>query len=140
MQNPPRLIALLLCLLSLAAPLRLSAQRPAVEGRHGMVTSAHELASRAGVEILQKGGNAVDAAVATGLALSVVYPYAGNIGGGGFMMIHLAAVPGGDPAGRDVAIDYRETAPATASRDMYVGPDGKVREGPGSSTVGWRAH
>jgi gamma-glutamyltranspeptidase/glutathione hydrolase len=109
------------------------AQRTAVEAEHAIVTSAHVLASEAGVEILKKGGNAVDAGAAVGLALTVVFPFAGNIGGGGFMMIHLAD-------GRDVAIDYRETAPAKSGRDMYVGPDGNViKPGPGSSTVGWSA-
>ncbi len=140
MRHIPRLLPALLTISLLAAPLQLPAQRAAVEGGHGMVTSVHELATQAGVEILKKGGNAVDASVATGLALAVVYPFAGNIGGGGFMMIHLAdGGAGGDRAGRDIAIDYRETAPAAASRDMYVGPDGKVLQGPGSSTVGWKA-
>ena len=97
-----------------------------------MVTSVHELASLAGLEMLQRGGNAIDAAVATGLALTVVHPFAGNIGGGGFMLIRLAD-------GRSVALDYRESAPAASSRDMYVGPDGNVLSGPASSTVGWRA-
>ena len=128
---------LIAALALLTAPLPLAAQRAAIEAEHGMVVSVHELASQAGVEILQQGGNAVDAAVATGLALTVVYPFAGNIGGGGFMMIHLAgATPG---TGRDIAIDYRETAPASATRDMYVGQDGKLRQGVGSSTVGWQA-
>jgi gamma-glutamyltranspeptidase/glutathione hydrolase len=138
MLTPARLVAGLLALtLALAPAPSVFAQRPAIESRQGMVTSAHVLASEAGAEMLRKGGNAVDAAVATGLALTVVYPFAGNIGGGGFMVIHLAAKDG-QPA-RDIAIDYRETAPAAATRDMYVGPDGKVIKGAGSSTVGWSA-
>jgi gamma-glutamyltranspeptidase / glutathione hydrolase len=120
----------------LAVPLR--AQRIAVEAQHGIVTSAHVLASQAGLEILQRGGNAIDAAVATGLALTSVYPTAGNIGGGGFMTIHVAD-GSNNGRGRQVIIDYRETAPAAATRDMYVGSDGKVMEGQGSSILGWRA-
>jgi len=80
---------------------------------NGAVVSAHPLASQAGVEILKKGGNAVDAAIATQLALSVVYPQAGNLGGGGFMVAKLSD-------GREVSIDYREMAPGKATRDMYV--------------------
>lgn len=84
---------------------------------NGAVVSAHPLASMAGVQVLKQGGNAVDAAIATQLALAVVYPGAGNIGGGGFMLAHLAD-------GRAVSIDYREKAPAAASRDMYLDASG----------------
>lgn len=127
-----RFLATGLFALSLALTPALRAQRAPVEAQHGMVTSVHELASLAGLEMLQRGGNAIDAAVATGLALTVVHPFAGNIGGGGFMLIRLAD-------GRSVALDYRESAPASSTRDMYVGPDGTVLSGPASSTVGWRA-
>lgn len=91
----------------------------AVAAEHGMVVAQEKLAARIGADILRQGGNAVDAAVATGFALAVTYPRAGNIGGGGFMVIHSAE------RNEDVAIDYRETAPAAATRDMYLGADGK---------------
>ncbi|MEQ1921713.1 MAG: gamma-glutamyltransferase [Pyrinomonadaceae bacterium] len=103
-----------------------------VRGKNGMVASQHELASQIGVDILKKGGNAVDAAVAVGLALAVVYPEAGNIGGGGFMVFR-------DKRGEFHAIDYREMAPGAASRDMFVDAKGNLIEGEGSSTVGYRA-
>ena len=84
-----------------------------------LVVAQERIAAQVGADILARGGNAVDAAVATGFAMAVTYPRAGNIGGGGFMMIHLAS-----PA-RDIALDYRETAPAAATRDMFLGADGK---------------
>jgi gamma-glutamyltranspeptidase / glutathione hydrolase len=102
---------------------------PAPRAQHGMVTSNCALATEAGVEILKAGGNAVDAAVAVGFALAVAYPEAGNIGGGGYAVLHLAD-------GRNAALDYRETAPAAASRDMFIGPDGKPTD---ASLVGHRA-
>lgn len=89
---------------------------------HAMVVSASKLASDAGVEVLRAGGNAIDAAVATGFALAVVHPEAGNLGGGGFMLIRMAD-------GRTAALDYREMAPMSASRDMYIGPDGRFNGG-----------
>ena len=91
----------------------------AITAEHGMVVAQEKLAARIGADILRQGGNAVDAAVATGFALAVTYPRAGNIGGGGFMVIHSAERNEG------VAIDYRETAPQAATRDMYLGADGK---------------
>jgi gamma-glutamyltranspeptidase/glutathione hydrolase len=91
----------------------------AVAAEHGLVVAQEKIAARIGADVLRQGGNAVDAAVATGFAMAVTYPRAGNIGGGGFMVIHLAH------SNEDVAIDYRETAPAAATRDMFLGPDGK---------------
>jgi len=99
----------------------------AVVGRHGVVVSSEPFASKAGVEILRAGGNAVDAAVAVGFALAVTHPFAGNIGGGGFMLIRL-------PSGEAAVVDYRETAPGAASRDMYLNPQGELI--PQASTVG----
>ncbi len=89
-----------------------------VLAHNGMVVAQESRAARIGVEILDRGGNAVDAAVATGFALAVTYPRAGNIGGGGFMLIHLAK------GNRDVAIDYRETAPAAATATMFLDAQG----------------
>ena len=91
-----------------------------VSGKNGAVVSAHPLASKTGIEILKKGGNAFDAAIATQLALAVVYPRAGNIGGGGFMVARLSN-------NELVALDYRETAPSAAHRDMYLDSVGNVK-------------
>jgi gamma-glutamyltranspeptidase/glutathione hydrolase len=86
---------------------------------HGMVVAQEKTAAQIGADVLRQGGNAVDAAVATGFAMAVTYPRAGNIGGGGFMIIHSSE------RGEDVAIDYRETAPAATTPDIFLGPDGK---------------
>jgi len=91
----------------------------AVAAEHGMVVAQEKIAARIGADVLKRGGNAVDAAVATGFAMAVTYPRAGNIGGGGFMIIHLAE------RHQDVAIDYRETAPASTTPGIFLGPDGK---------------
>ena len=92
-----------------------------VAAEHGMVVTAQHLATQVGIEVLKQGGNAVDAAVAVGYALAVVYPAAGNLGGGGFMTIWLAD-------GRKTVLDFREKAPLAATPDMYLGPDGRVIE------------
>ncbi|MBI6190132.1 gamma-glutamyltransferase [Providencia rettgeri] len=96
-----------------------AASEPAVEAKKGMVVSSQHLASQIGADILKSGGNAIDAAVAVGYAQAVVNPCCGNIGGGGFMTIHLAD-------GKDLFINFRETAPAAASADMYLDKDGKL--------------
>jgi len=113
------------------ATLRASSREP-VRARHGMVASTKQLASEVGAQVLKRGGNAVDAAVATAFALAVVHPVAGNLGGGGFMLIRLKD-------GRTTAIDYREMAPLAATRDMYLDDKGEPIKGEGSSTVGYRA-
>jgi len=99
-----------------------------VHAQHAMVASVHELASQAGVEIMRKGGNAVDAAVATGFALAVVHPQAGNIGGGGFLLLRTAK-------GDVHFIDFRERAPDRATENMYLDAQGNVVEG--ASTIGY---
>jgi gamma-glutamyltranspeptidase/glutathione hydrolase len=101
-----------------------------VRAKHAMVVSIQHDATDAGVEILKQGGNAVDAAVAVGFALAVVYPAAGNLGGGGFMLIR-------DKHGKSHFLDYREKAPAAASRDMYLDAQGKIV--PGMSLIGYKA-
>ena len=111
------------------APFMAASTEP-VHASHGIVVSVHELASRAGVEVMQAGGNAIDAAVATGFALAVVHPPAGNLGGGGFMLIRMAD-------GKTHFLDYREKAPAAATRDMYLDAQGNVIEG--ASEYGYKA-
>ena len=104
------------------------ARQPAY-GRKAMIVAVEDRAVDVGVDVLRSGGNAVDAAVAVGFALAVTYPFAGNLGGGGFMLIRLAD-------GRTTFIDFREKAPAKASRDMYLDASGKPTE---DSVVGWRS-
>ncbi|HEY0083108.1 MAG TPA: gamma-glutamyltransferase, partial [Pyrinomonadaceae bacterium] len=109
-----------------------AASRDPVRAPRGMVASTNKLASEVGVDILQRGGNAVDAAIAVAFALAVTYPAAGNLGGGGFMMIRLRD-------GRTTAIDYREMAPLAATRNVYLDAQGNLIKGEGSSTIGYRA-
>ena len=94
-----------------------AADPQAIEAPHGMVVAAEPLAAAAGVWALEEGGNAIDAAVATGFALAVTYPVAGNIGGGGFLVAQLTDAEG---ARRRFALDFRETAPGAATADLYV--------------------
>ena len=134
-QQSPRIrsLARLLILCSLCVPLVATVAaaplRP-THASHAMVTSVHELASHAGVEMLRAGGNAVDAAVATGFALAVVHPQAGNIGGGGFMLFRTTE-------GKDHFIDFREKAPAAATEKMYLDAQGNVIKD--SSLVGYKS-
>ncbi len=123
------ILLLLAVLLGDVQGLHGSSVRP-VHARHAIVVSVHELASRTGAEVMQAGGNAVDAAVATGFALAVVHPAAGNLGGGGFMLIRMAD-------GATHFIDYREKAPAAATANVYLDAQGNVIEG--ASVVGYKA-
>jgi gamma-glutamyltranspeptidase/glutathione hydrolase len=117
-------LAALFTITTAAAPLR------PTHAPHAIVASVHELASRAGVEMMQAGGNAVDAAVATGFALAVVHPQAGNIGGGGFLLLRTAS-------GETHFIDFREKAPAAATENMYLDAHGNVI--PDLSVVGYKS-
>ena len=93
--------------------------RPVI-ARHGMVVTQEAAASRVGLDILKRGGNAVDAAVAVGFALAVTLPRAGNLGGGGFMLIHRADL------NQTIAIDYREAAPAATDKDVFLDANGEA--------------
>lgn len=127
-------VFLVFCILFFVPEFSVRADAPdPVRSKNGMVVSASNLASKVGLQVLKKGGNAVDAAVAVGFALAVTYPSAGNIGGGGFMVIHLKD-------GKNVTIDYREKAPINAASEMYFDEKGsvdtnKIQEGVLSSGV-----
>src|SRR5882762_9567317 len=121
-----RTLPALLCLV-VAVPL--GAARQPLRARHGMVVAMEATAADVGVEVLKRGGNAVDAAVAVGFAMAATHPFAGNLGGGGYMLIRLAD-------GTTSFIDFRERAPEMASHDMYLDADGKLTR---DSIEGWRS-
>ena len=124
-----RRLPILLCLVLVCSTLPLGAVRQPLRAKHGMVVAMESIAADVGVSVLQKGGNAVDAAVAVGFALAVTHPFAGNIGGGGFMLIRFAD-------GRSTFIDFRERAPEKASRNMYLDASGALTK---DSIEGWRS-
>src|SRR5436190_167420 len=121
-----RWLAPLVAVVMLVAPV--GARQP-LRARHGMVVAMEAIAADVGVSVLQKGGNAVDAAVAVGFALAVTHPFAGNLGGGGYMLIRLAD-------GRATFIDFRERAPEKSSRNMYLDAKGELTK---ESVEGWRS-
>ena len=129
MRSPHKSLILLAVLVATAAPAVVAATHP-VHAQHAIVVSTQPLAADVGVEIMRAGGNAVDSAVATGFALAVVLPGAGNLGGGGFMLLRMAD-------GKTHFLDYREKAPAAATRDMYLDPQGNVIEG--ASEIGYKS-
>src|SRR5947209_12872098 len=116
-------------LLLVALPLSAASRLPS-RGEHAMVASVDSIASHVGIDVMKRGGNAVDAACAVALALAVTWPEAGNLGGGGFMLIRKAD-------GAEEAIDYRERAPFAASRDMYLDANGNVIKD--ASLTGYKA-
>jgi gamma-glutamyltranspeptidase / glutathione hydrolase len=128
---PPRPLLSGVCTLTLLSFFICSpvAAKGPVTAKHGMVVAQEPLAADVGLQVLKNGGNAIDAAVAVGFALAVTHPSAGNIGGGGFLLVRLAN-------GEVHFVDFREAAPQGATRDMYLGPDGNPTQ---ASLVGWRA-
>jgi gamma-glutamyltranspeptidase / glutathione hydrolase len=124
-----RNLTLCLCLILAAASAPLDAVRQPLRAKHGMVVAMESIAADVGVAVLQKGGNAVDAAVAVGFALAVTHPFAGNLGGGGYMLIRMAD-------GTSTFIDFRERAPEKATRNMYLDAKGEMTK---ASTEGWRS-
>ena len=124
-----RHLSLLLCLVLAGLSVPLHAVRQPLRARHGMVVAMESTAADVGVSVLEKGGNAVDAAVAVGFALAVTHPFAGNLGGGGYMLIRMAD-------GKTTFIDFRERAPEKASRNMYLDANGAMTK---ASTEGWRS-
>src|SRR5205823_5664583 len=124
-----KLVVLVATAFPLARTLAADGLRP-IHAKRAIVVSVHQEASKAGAAMMQQGGNAVDAAVATGFALAVVHPAAGNIGGGGFMLLRLTN-------GETHFLDYREKAPKAATRDMYLDAKGNVI--PNASLIGYKA-
>src|SRR5476649_1601849 len=120
-----KILPLLLAVLTVPV----GANRQPLRARHGMVVAMESIAADVGVDVLKKGGNAVDAAVAVGFAMAVTHPFAGNLGGGGYMLIRMAD-------GRTTFIDFRERAPQNASRDMYLDAKGALTR---DSIEGWRS-
>jgi gamma-glutamyltranspeptidase/glutathione hydrolase len=124
-----RHVSLLLCLVVAGLSVSVNAVRQPLRAKHGMVVAMESTAADVGVAVLQNGGNAVDAAVAVGFAMAVTHPFAGNLGGGGYMLIRMAD-------GRTTFIDFRERAPEKASRNMYLDATGAMTK---DSTEGWRS-
>ena len=117
------------CLVVSSLFLAIASAKEPVQAKHGMVVTQEPIAADAGLAVLKNGGNAVDAAVAVGFALAVTHPVAGNLGGGGFLLVRMAN-------GKTTFFDFRECAPGKASRDMYLGPDGNATK---DSIFGWRS-